>query len=60
MEFLVLDSREWTGDVWKQVYGDWIQWRLPICGLDTLVGLLEVSFEGLFRDGSVFGGVGEG
>ena len=54
------DSREWTGDVRKRVYGDWLRWRIPLCGSDTLAVLCEVSFEDLFRDGAVFGGVGEG
>ena len=60
MEFLKLDCRELTGDVRKRVNGDWIQWRLPIRGQDTLVGLHEVSFKGIFRDKAVFGGVGKG
>ena len=60
MEFLRLDSRELTGDVRKRVNGDWLQWRLPLRGPDTLLRLCEVSFEGLFRDGAVFGGVGKG
>ena len=60
MEFLGLDSGDWNGDVRKRVYGDWLQWRLPLCGSETLAGLREVSFEGLFGDGAVFGGVGEG
>ena len=37
-----------------------LQWRLPLCGSETLAVLCEVSFEDLFRDGAVFGGVGEG
>ena len=60
MEFLRLDSRELTGDVRKRVNGDWLQWRLPLRGPDTLEGLREVSFKGLFRYGTVFGGVGIG
>ena len=60
MEFLRLYSGELTGDVRKLVSGDWIQWRLPLCGPKTLAGLREVSFKGLFRDGAVFGDVGKG
>ena len=37
-----------------------LQWRLPLCGSETLAVLCEVFFEGLFRGGAVFGGVGEG
>ena len=59
MEFLGLDSGELNLYVRKQVYGDWLQWRLPLCVSDTLVGLREVSFEGLFRYRALFGGVGE-
>ena len=60
MEFLGLDSGECTGDVRKRVYGDWLRWRLPLYGSDTILGLCEVSFDGLLRDGAVFGGVVKG
>ena len=60
MDFLGLDSVEWTGNVRKRIYGDWLQWNLPLCGLETLAGFREVSFEVLFRDGEVFGGIVEG
>ena len=59
MEFLILDNGELTGDVQKRVNGDWIQWRLPLGGPDTLAGFCEVSIEGLFRDRALFGGIGE-
>ena len=60
MEFLRLDRGELTGDTRKRVNGDWLQWRLPLCGPDTFTGLREVSFKGLSRDRAVFGGGGKG
>ena len=49
-----------TGDVQKRFNEYCLQWRFPLHVPDTLAGLHEVSFEGLFRDGAVFGGIGEG
>ena len=60
IEFMGFDSGYWTGDVRKLVYVYWLQLRLPLCGLDNLAVLCELYFKDIFRDGAVFGGVGEG